>query len=366
MSDPRIDPSQPVLLERRKPLRERIDAMIPKALARRAGVLVVLWRRPLARLGIVVAVGLVALALFADVIASDKPIAARIDGELYVLPAWFDPPALRAHDNQSLEASLAAGDWAWMPLVPFGPLQSSIDGRVEPLSPPSGRHPLGTDDRGRDVLARVAHGARISLSIGLSAVGLYLLIGVTLGGLAGFYGGIVDALVSRAIEVLLSFPSLVFLLAVQGIAASSGVLHLVLVLGLTRWTDVARLVRAEVLRAREQDYVLAAHALGVTPLRILLRHVLPASLGPAFVVATFGIAAAVLVESALSFLGFGPPPPTPTWGELLAQAREHRDAWWLAVFPGLCVFLTALSFHLIGESLRDAYDPRLRTGRAKQ
>lgn len=365
MSDPRIDPSQPVLLERRKPLRERLPRIIPQALARRAGVLVVLWRRPFARIGIVVAASLLSLALLADVIASDKPIAARIDGELYVLPAWFDPPALRAHDNQSLEEALAAGDWAWMPLVPFGPLQSSVSGEVEPLEAPSLRHPLGTDDRGRDVLARVAHGSRVSLSIGLLAVALYLLIGTVLGGLAGFYGGLLDALVNRSIEVLLSFPTLVFLLAVQGIAASSGVLHLVVVLGLTRWTDVARLVRAEVLRAREQDYVLAAHALGVPPFRILLRHVLPASLGPAVVVATFGIAGAVLIESALSFLGFGPPPPTPTWGELLAQAREHRDAWWLAVFPGFCIFATALSFHLLGESLRDALDPRLRDANKK-
>jgi peptide/nickel transport system permease protein len=244
-----------------------------------------------------------------------------------------------------------------MPLIPYGPLQSKADGRILPLEPPSADHWLGTDDRGRDVLARLLHGTRISLSIGLVAVALYVLIGVFLGAAAGFYGGWLDAGVSRSVEALTAFPAFFFLLVVQGLLPGGSVLQIMIVLGLTRWTDVARLVRGEVIRLRSADFVLAARALGLPPRRILVRHVLPNAMGPVLVAATFGVGGAILTESALSFLGFGTPPPTPSWGELLTQAFAHDGKWWLSLFPGLAIFVTVTAYNLVGEGIRDAVDP---------
>ncbi|MBI5487705.1 MAG: ABC transporter permease [Deltaproteobacteria bacterium] len=254
-------------------------------------------------------------------------------------------------------------DWAILPLVPWGPLQSKADGRIAPLEAPSASHWLGTDDRGRDVLARLVHGTRVSLSVGLVAVALYVFIGVFLGAAAGFYGGWLDAGVTRLVEALMAFPAFFFVLIIQGLLPAASILQIMVVIGLTRWTEVARLVRGEVLRLRSAEFVVAAQALGLPPRRILVRHVLPNAMGPVFVSATFGIAGAVLLESALSFLGFGTPPPTPSWGELLTQAFAHEGKWWLTAFPGFMIFVTVTAYNLVGEGIRDAVDPRMSTHR---
>lgn len=321
-----------------------------------------LWRlvrsRWEAQVALVMVAMMFAVAFGADFIASAHPIAARYQGELYLLANLRDFAALRDLDNADIIAGFDDGDWALLPPVPYGPLQSRVGGWVRPLEPPSGDHLLGTDDRGRDVLSRMVHGTRISLTVGFAAVTIYALLGVMLGAAAGYYGGDVDRVINRLIEVMMAFPAFFFILTIQGLMGSSSVAQLILAIGITRWTDVARLVRAEVLRNRSADFVLAARATGLREWQILSRHVLPNSMGPVWVSCTFGVAAAVLTESALSFLGFGTPPPQPSWGGLLTQAYQNPHAWWLTLFPGLTLFATVTAFNLLGEVARDEIDPR--------
>jgi peptide/nickel transport system permease protein len=250
-------------------------------------------------------------------------------------------------------------DWGIFPPVPYGPLQSKVEGGIEALGSPSNRHLMGTDDRGRDVLARVIHGTRISLLVGFVAVSIYVAIGILFGAVAGFYGGWMDSVISRVIETMMSFPTFFFILAIQGLLQRSSIVQIMIVIGLTRWTDVARLVRGEVLKVKNENYILAARSMGLSNVRILLRHVIPNSMGPVMVAASLGVAGTVLIEAALSFLGFGTPPPTPSWGEMLTQAYEHPQCWWLMALPGFALFSTVLAYNLIGEALRDAVDPRL-------
>jgi peptide/nickel transport system permease protein len=309
-----------------------------------------------------VVAALFGVALGADLLASDLPLAMRRDGQLYLLPGISRPVALLPHDNRSLRTLLRPerGDWLLAPPVPFGPYQTDLSLPALP-APPGEGHRLGTDEVGRDVLARLIHGTRVSLFVGLGAVALYVALGLLLGALAGYYGGLLDLVASRAIEVMLTFPTIFLLLAIVALVDRPSLLHLVLALGLTRWPDIARLVRGEVLRIRQLDYVQAARALGLSDLRIIARHVLPNAMGPVFVAATFGVANAILIESGLSFLGFGAPPPSASWGEILTQAHRHLatpGAWWLALYPGAAIFLTVGSINLVGEALREALDPR--------
>jgi len=229
------------------------------------------------------------------------------------------------------------------------------------LEAPSLGHLLGTDAEGRDVLACLLHGTRTGVAAGLSSAALVVLFGVTLGAVSGFYGGRLDAFVTRTIEVLLSVPAVVAVLALRGITGQHGFLDVVVVFGVLRWTDVARMTRAEVLRARNSDWALAAHALGLPPWKVLWRHVLPDAVSPAVVAAPIAMGAAIVVDASLTMLGAPDPDAPATWGALLAGARLHRDAWWLAVFPGLALFACVASFNLVSESLRDALDPHLRT-----
>jgi peptide/nickel transport system permease protein len=283
-----------------------------------------------------------------------------------VLPNLRDLPALAAKDNRWLRENMTEDDWAVFPLWEHGPYSipplAELTGAL-PLGPGEG-HPLGTDNTGRDVLARLVHGTRISLSIGFVAVSLYVTIGTILGLLAGFFGGWVDLVVSRATEIMMNFPLLFLLLAIQGVLEKTSVFSTMVVIGLTSWTGACRLVRAEVLKVRELDYVQASRALGASNGRILFRHVLPNAVAPLFVTATFGVASAILIESALSFLGFGAPDPTASWGLLMTdgfQSILNPDARPLIVLPGLAIFATVTAFNLVGEGLRDAIDPRLRT-----
>jgi peptide/nickel transport system permease protein len=239
--------------------------------------------------------------------------------------------------------------------VPFGPNTVDIASR---LRPPDHQHRLGTDDLGRDVLARMIHGARVSLSVGLTATAIALIVGSLLGALAGYYGGAADWIVSRLIELVLCFP---FLFLVLGIVALFGpsFLTIMIALGLTSWTTEARFVRGEFLRIRDMEFAVAARASGARDWRIIVRHLLPNAFAPVLVSASFGVATAILIESALSFLGMGVPLPTPSWGNLLYSAEQHIDyAWWLALFPGIAIFLTVAAFNIIGDRARDAFDPR--------
>ncbi len=227
------------------------------------------------------------------------------------------------------------------------------------LLPPSWEYFLGTDDLGRDVLLRMLYGARISLLVGFVAVGISTLIGIVLGAVAGFYGGWVDTLLMRFVDIMLCFPTFFLILAVIAFLDPS-IWNIMIVIGLTSWMGVARLVRAEFLSLRQRDFVQAAKALGASDSRLIFCHILPNALSPVLVSATLGVAGAILTESALSFLGIGVQPPTPSWGNMLIVGKQTLgSAWWLSVFPGLAILITVLGYNLLGEGIRDALDPRL-------
>jgi len=242
-------------------------------------------------------------------------------------------------------------------LAPYDP--NFIDLK-QVLMPPGPAHLLGTDTLGRDVLSRVIFGARISLLVGFVAVGIATLIGVLVGALAGYYGGAMDALLMRLVDLMLCFPTLFLILAVIAVLGPS-IWNIMVVIGVTGWMGVARLVRAEFLSLREREFVMAARALGASDARLIWRHLLPNALTPVMVSATLGVAGAILTESALSFLGLGVQPPTPSWGNILTMGKDNIEiAWWLSVFPGLAILVTVMSYNLLGEGIREAVDPRLR------
>jgi peptide/nickel transport system permease protein len=304
------------------------------------------------RVGLWILAFMAAVALFADLLASDLPIALRYRGETYVLPAVTRPAKLLALDNQLLRQKMGPDDWALFPLCELGPTQHAPILSPPPAAP-SAVHWMGTDDRGRDVFARLVHGSRVSLLVGVAAVFVYVVIGVLLGLLAGFYRGWVDALISRLVEIGLTFPTFFLILTVMALLERSALYTLIIVIGLTRWPRVARLMRAEVLRLRELDYVAASRLAGASSLRLMLRHILPHAMPPVIVNATFGIAGAIILEAALSFLGFGTPPPTASWGEILGQSFESPSSWWLIVLPGLCILATVTAINLLGQALQD-------------
>lgn len=242
-------------------------------------------------------------------------------------------------------------------LAPYDP---SFINLKQVLMPPSPDHLLGTDTLGRDVLSRIIFGARISLLVGFVAVGLATLIGLFVGALAGYYGGWVDSALMRLVDLMLCFPTLFLILAVIALLGPS-IWNIMVVIGLTGWMGVARLVRAEFLSLREREFVTAARALGAGDARLILRHLLPNALTPVMVSATLGVAGAILTESALSFLGLGVQPPTPSWGNILTAGKDNIEiAWWLSVFPGLAILVTVMSYNLLGEGIREAIDPRLK------
>jgi peptide/nickel transport system permease protein len=228
------------------------------------------------------------------------------------------------------------------------------------LQSPGFAYPLGTDDLGRDVLVRILYGARISLLVGFVAVGIATFIGILLGAMAGYYGRWIDALIMRFVDIMLCFPTFFLILAVIAFLKPS-IWNIMIIIGLTSWMGVARLVRAEFLSLRERDFVLAARAIGAKDARIIFRHILPNAISPVLVSATLGVAGAILTESALSFLGIGVQPPTPSWGNMLISGKQTLGtAWWLSVFPGMAILITVLGYNLLGEGLRDAMDPRIK------
>ena len=220
---------------------------------------------------------------------------------------------------------------------------------------------LGTDQNARDTFSRLIYGARVSLSVGLAAALIGLLVGVAIGLVSGFYSGWVDAVLMRCTDTVFAFPSVLLAVAITAVADKPSLWVVFLALGAVGWTGLARIVRSQVLTVKTLDYVVAARAFGVGDARILWRHILPNCLGPIVVVATLSIGGNILGEAGLSFLGLGVQEPYPSWGGMLAEAREnYREAWWLGVFPGLAIVLTVLSFNLLGDGLRDAMDPRTR------
>jgi peptide/nickel transport system permease protein len=320
-----------------------------------------LRRRGRAVFGLWVIGALAVLALTADFIANDKPYYMELDGESYFpiaidygvwlgLREWPAPLV-----NQRFSELARRAQVVWWPPIPYSASEPDIRGDV--FEPPSRAHWLGTDGLGRDVAAGMVHGIRISLSIGLVVVAIQATVGIAFGALAGYYGGLVDIVLSRLIELILAIPTF-FLLLVVAATFPPSIYWVMAILGLTGWVGIARFVRGEFLRVRAMDYVAAAQSLGVSDLRIMLRHVLPNAIAPVLVAMAFGVGGAILTESALSFLGIGVPAELVTWGSLLSVAQSNTTAWWLAVFPGSAIFVTVLAYNLLGDGLRDALDPR--------
>ena len=323
-----------------------------------------------ARVGLWIIMFFVVTALFADFLANNKPIICKYQGTWYV-PVVHEYLVGIGFSSWGKE-EFANDKWKQLdydvsiwPPVPYTSRDNDLDNSfVAPFQTGDHSHYLGTDQLGRDLLAGLIHGSRISLSIGIVAMGIATLIGVLLGVLAGYFGGWVDIVVSRLIELFLNFPVFFLIITIvafyQDSEPNALIFLIMAVIGLTGWMNIARLARGEVLRVRNMEYVTAAGALGFSSPRVIFRHVLPNSLAPVLVAIAFGIAAAVLTEAALSFLGFGVPPTVVTWGSMLSEARGNVYAWWLAIFPGIMIFLTVLSYNLVGDGLRDATDPRLK------
>lgn len=235
--------------------------------------------------------------------------------------------------------------------------------------PPSSNHILGTDGSGRDVLARLMYGGRYSLSIGIVAVSISILIGTTLGVIAGYYGGFIDSLIMRITDVFMCFPFLPLLIMVSAIMSDASIpteyrIYVVMfIIGILSWTGTCRMVRGQILSLREQEFMQAAESLGLSDARKMFVHLLPNTLATIIVSATLGIGGAILTESGLSFLGLGVTPPTPTWGNMIQVAQDYytlSNRWWLWIPPGLCIFVVVISINLLGDGLRDALDPKLK------
>ncbi len=289
----------------------------PRPFAEREWVRVMarLVRRRTALFGLVVVAAVVVAAVFASVISPFDPLAQDI-GQRLKEPGWQD-----------------------------------AQGRI---------HPLGTDPLGRDILSRIIHGSRIALSVGLAAVMISGVLGMAVGLVSGYFGGRVDDFFMRLADIQLAFPFILLAIAVIGVLGPS-LRNIIIVIGVSSWVVYARVVRGEVLSIREREFVQAAVALGSRDWRILARHVLPNAFTPWLVVATLDMARVIVIESALSFLGLGVQPPTPTWGGMLADGRVYLStAWWLATFPGLAILVTVLGINLLGDGLRDTLDPRLK------
>ncbi len=329
---------------------------------------------------------IVLTAFSAPLIANDQPIVVKYKGKVQ-FPAfttyvdiWVPWQSMRnAMKSWKVGDSLPFGDyypdlgghtWKWalsqdaanvswslMPPVPWHP--NHFDATALKTTP-NDIHKLGTDDTGRDVLARIIHGCAVAVLVGIVATGVAAIIGIVLGVTAGYFGGWIDMVLSRFTEIIMCFPTFFLIIAVIAFLEKS-ILNIMLVLGLFGWTGIFRLIRGEVLKCKALDYVMAAKALGVPTRRIMFKHILPNAVAPVFVSVAFGIAGAVLTETSLSFLGFGDT-SMPSWGEIVSQGRQYVSSGltYLVVWPGLTIFITLTAFNLFGQGLRDAMDPRLR------
>jgi len=242
-------------------------------------------------------------------------------------------------------------------ISPFDPTEIDLKNI---LQPPSSQHWFGTDQLGRDVMSRMIWGAQISLKVGFVSTGIAILIGTILGSVAGYYGRWVDALIMRFVDIMLCFPTFFLILAVIAFLEPS-IWNIMIIIGATGWMGITRLVRADFISLKERDFVQAARVIGASDARIIFIHVLPNCMASVLVAATLGVAGAILTESALSFLGIGVQPPTPSWGNILTAGKDNIDiAWWLSLYPGLAILITVLGYNMLGEGIRDSLDPRLR------
>lgn len=311
--------------------------------------------------------------IFSPLLANDKPVICKLNGKVYCPglieifqargmgyhiikkpapfdKAWFDCKQALAEDSDS---------WAIWPVIPFG--ENEIDGDCGQWpAPPSARHWLGTDHIGRDLAARMIHGTSVAVRVGFISMGIAAAIGIVLGGMAGYFGGLVDIIISRIIEIVICFP-LFFLILIIMVWLEPNINNVMIVIGLTSWTGIARYTRAEFMRIKQADYVMAAKSLGFGNKRIMFRHILPNSLAPVMVSITFGIAGAILTEAGLSYLGFGVQPPAPSWGNILRVAFSYISTAPHMIYPPcIAIFLSVFSYNLVGDALRDAIDPRLK------
>jgi peptide/nickel transport system permease protein len=318
----------------------------------------ILWRRMArsrrAALGAALLGLLALLGVFAEILAAPAPLVWAGPRGVEILPAILDERELAPLSAEELAARYAEGAGLWPP-VRHGPTRASAAG---PHAPSSRLHPLGTDALGRDLAARLLYGARTALGLSLSAVLLGMLLGVALGGLAGTYRGFWNDRLVRLVETVDTFPAIIVVALVRAIEREPSALSLVIAVAIVRWAEIARLVRAEVLRASAEDYVLAAKALGSTDFRVFYRHILPNAIGPGIVSSVFGVASVVLLEAAISFLAMGAPTQAASWGETLAQAARHPGEQRLLILPGALLLLTVGGSYLVADALRDAIDPR--------
>lgn len=249
-------------------------------------------------------------------------------------------------------------------VAPYDPYKQLLwtEGAKAKLAAPSLGHLMGTDAYGRDILSRVIHGSRLSLQIGLLATLVALAVGVPLGAVAGYFGGVVDDLISWLLNVIFAFPFMLFVLAIVAVLNNPSMIVVFTAIGLVSWVQIARVTRAQFLSLREREYVEAARALGLPVRTILFKHILPNTLAPVIVQATLGIGGIILTEAGLAFLGFGAQPPTPSWGLMVSDGQQYlaTGQWWWAVFPGLAIMYTVLAFNFLGDGLRDALDVRLK------
>lgn len=323
-------------------------------------------KRGMAGLVFVVLMGLI--AFFSPLLASNQPIVCKYQGRWYFPglvelfqtrgtgPHWLTKAKPFNLPQFNAKKELNPDGFAIWPLIPYHEYEQTLNF----LQPPSAEHWLGTDELGRDVAARMIHGTSVSVKVGFLSMGIAALIGIVIGGMAGYWGGWIDIVISRVIEIVICFPVFFLILAIM-VWLEPSITNVMVVIGLTRWTSIARYARGEFIRIKGQDYVTAALALGIPHRRIMFRHILPNSLAPVLVSITFGIASAILVEAGLSWLGFGVQPPAPSWGNILRVAYDSlRIAPHLVYPPCVAIFLAVLAYNLVGDALRDAIDPRLR------
>ena len=299
-------------------------------------------------------IAMILIGIFAPLIANDAPfLMINKDGVRF--PGLFYYPEFRAVDWK--QPGFDTG-FCIYPIVRQSPVKQNLDNYLES---PSWNHPFGTDDTGMDVFARIIWGTQISMSIGIISSVITLLIGAIIGSIAGYFGGAVDSVISRFIEMMICFPTIFLILAVLAFLPPS-IFNIMIVIGLTGWTSIARLVRGEVLKVKNLDYVKNARVSGLKPAAIILRHLIPNCLTAALISTTFNVSSTILIESSLSFLGFGVQPPTPSWGAIIEVAYRYLlsdKGWWLSLFPAIAIFITVTTYNLLGEAIRDTSDPKL-------
>ncbi|MCA8960083.1 MAG: ABC transporter permease [Planctomycetes bacterium] len=329
-------------------------------------------RSKLGMVGLAIAIAMLLVGFFAPIIANDRPIVCRFQGEIFApgvvelfdrvpIVGWlvsqsypFDQATFDFHRDYPRQKE--DGDWALMPPIPYHPLATTS----EVLEKPSAKHWLGTDQVGRDLASRMIYGARISMLVGFVSMSVATVIGLILGSLAGYFGGWVDVIISRFIEVVICFPVFFLILLLIAVLDEPSIWLVMAVIGAVSWTNIARYIRGEFIRLRDSEFAMAAKALGAGHGRIIFRHLLPNSLAPVFVTVTFGIASAIIAEAALSWLGVGVRPPAPSWGNILQQAYGNMQTTPHMLFPPcVAIFFAVLSYNLIGDTLRDAVDPRV-------